>query len=140
MATSVQTSSFGRLASTCIILPYLILGSGCAAVHNTIRDANAALMDVANLTQFGEAETTDAFYAIEASIFDSCQQVLAIARYPLLGEKTPLFSKLGALWGTPRCRKTVDFAQRELHAGQANLLGYISAPVPLVTTADGVER
>jgi len=78
-------------------------------------------MEVIQVTEFGDADATEAYYAVEASILNSCETLLGSARFPLLGEPIPLFTLLDALLDTPGCRQTVSVAREKLKASQIAL-------------------
>ena len=59
MVTYLQSKCVSRLSSIVVLLFYVALSSGCATVRDTVRDANAALMEVATLTEFVDAEEMD---------------------------------------------------------------------------------
>ena len=93
---------------------FLLFTPGCASVKTVVRDATGILTTVISLTDQNNGKTLEQLNAIEEHILDSCQTLFSSALYALLHERIPILVKLGALFSSDSCQRTVNNARQEL--------------------------
>ncbi len=93
---------------------FLLFMSGCASVKTVVRDATNILTTVMFLTDQNNGKTLEQLNAVEEHILDSCQTLFSSADYALLNEGIPVLVKLGALFSSDSCQRTVNNARQEL--------------------------
>ena len=108
-----------RLVQAVVLALGLAQVMGCASIRGTLRDAHGALGEVADLSEFdASASQEQRLYYVEDLILDSCQPLLAGARLAFDGEDVPLltglFMRLGALFNSGHCARTVAAARVEI--------------------------
>ncbi len=111
---NIQFYFMRRIIRISLLVFFLLFMSGCASVKTVVRDATGILTAVMSLTDQNNGKTLDQLNAVEEHILDSCETLFISADHALQNEGIPVLVKLGALFNSRGCQRTVNNARQEL--------------------------
>ncbi len=111
---NIQFYFMRRIIRISLLVFFLLFMSGCAGVKTVVRDATGILTTVMSLIDQNNGNTLDQLNEVEEHILVSCETLFISADHALHNEGIPVLVKLGALFNSRGCQRTVNNARQEL--------------------------